>query len=308
VAVTLSWLRRSAATDRPATPTGPYRLAANEDRCWLGAKPGGAGFVLTGAEARRLLGDDPAAAAVVRPYLGGRDLNTAPDQRPGRWVVDFGDRTEAEARAFPGVFAHLEARADRRRRDWWRFEHPAAAMRRGTAGLDRVIALARVSDTVAPALVAADQVVNEKVVVFAGGPAEWGVLAAAPHVSWARARAARRRTDLSYDPAAVFATYPWPDHLDGIAGAAAALHGHRAAFMGGRRTGLTATYRRLRDATDRDPAVERLRELHRRLDRAVLAAYGWEDVDPAAGDELVRRLLDLNRRRHVTESAGRGAG
>ncbi len=34
---------------------------------------------------------------------------------------------------------------------------------------------------------------------------------------------------------------------------------------------------------------------HRELDRAVLVAYGWTDLDPAQEVEINQRLFELNR-------------
>lgn len=91
--------------------------------------------------------------------------------------------------------------------------------------------------------------------------------------------------------------------------------------------GLTPTYNRFRDPYDEDPAIQRLRDLHAEMDRAVLRAYGWHDLAEAANpvflteeteteftyqgrlfwpsdfrDEVLARLLDLNRERHAAEA------
>ena len=42
--------------------------------------------------------------------------------------------------------------------------------------------------------------------------------------------------------------------------------------------GLTKTYNRFHDPYEHDPGIERLRELHAEMDRAVLHAYGWDDI------------------------------
>ena len=42
--------------------------------------------------------------------------------------------------------------------------------------------------------------------------------------------------------------------------------------------GLTKTYNRFHDPYEHDPDIERLRELHAEMDRAVLHAYGWDDI------------------------------
>jgi hypothetical protein len=43
--------------------------------------------------------------------------------------------------------------------------------------------------------------------------------------------------------------------------------------------GLTKTYNRFHDPNERDPDILKLRELHAAMDRAVLEAYGWSDID-----------------------------
>jgi len=58
-----------------------------------------------------------------------------------------------------------------------------------------------------------------------------------------------------------------------------------------RSIGLTALYNEVDDGAYAD-----LRELHRQLDRAVAAAYGWPASAASDPDDANRRLLDLNRR------------
>jgi hypothetical protein len=41
------------------------------------------------------------------------------------------------------------------------------------------------------------------------------------------------------------------------------------------------TYNLFHDPACSDPDILRLRELHAEMDRAILACYGWEDLDPA---------------------------
>ena len=99
------------------------------------------------------------------------------------------------------------------------------------------------------------------------------------------------------------------------------LDSERREVMLRRQLGLTKLYNlvndaELSDASDSDAA--RMRVLHAELDRAVLAAYGWSDVDPdhgfhtfrktqrwtvgaAARVELVDRLIEENHRRVAIE-------
>ena len=77
---------------------------------------------------------------------------------------------------------------------------------------------------------------------------------------------------------------------------------------------LTTAHKLSRNPADRDADVARLRELRADVDRAILACYGWQDLEPGHGFHqnergqtrytvspdarraLLRRLLELNLR------------
>ena len=74
----------------------------------------------------------PRNAEVLFPYLNGEDLNSRPDCSASRWVIDFNDRSEAEASRsitlpFVAYREHRQARtrSEEARRavgsDWWQF-------------------------------------------------------------------------------------------------------------------------------------------------------------------------------------------
>jgi hypothetical protein len=81
--------------------------------------------------------------------------------------------------------------------------------------------------------------------------------------------------------------------------------------------GLTKTYNALKDPASEDPAILALRALHIELDRAVLHAYGWHDIEvppyttprtPAERltfetfeDAVLDRLFALNAERAAEE-------
>jgi hypothetical protein len=93
--------------------------------------------------------------------------------------------------------------------------------------------------------------------------------------------------------------------------------------------GLTKTYNRFHDPDERDPGILSLRELHAAMDRAVLDAYGWSDIQTDCAflldyeideeewgtrkkpyrlrwpdevrDEVLARLLELNAERAKEE-------
>ena len=150
------------------------------------------------------------------------------------------------------------------------------------------------------------------------------------------------RNDVRYGPSDCFETFPFPRPSDArrhpLSGVGARYEAHRRSVCLTRRLGLTRIYNLCHNpATERDDApvqkappsfddIRHLRALHAEMDRAVLAAYGWEDVDPRHGfyqgrdagtsipdddfrftihpearAEILRRLLVLNYKRAAEE-------
>jgi hypothetical protein len=66
---------------------------------------------------------------------------------------------------------------------------------------------------------------------------------------------------------------------------------YRADLMVKNEEGLTQTYNRFHDRYNRDPVIERLRDLHAAMDRAVIEAYGWNDI-PIDCDFLLDYEID----------------
>lgn len=136
---------------------------------------------------------------------------------------------------------------------------------------------------------------------------------------------------MNYSISDVVETFPFPSFTEdnlAIEAAGQAYHDHRAALMIAADEGMTKTYNRFHRSEEHAPAIVRLRELHDAMDRAVLSAYGWDDLAetlrpefltpeteddhtyqgryfwPAEGRDLVlSRLLALNAERHAEEVA-----
>ncbi|WP_449103415.1 Eco57I restriction-modification methylase domain-containing protein [Pseudomonas veronii] len=68
----------------------------------------GDGFILTDVEKRNLLTAEPSAKELVFPFFNGSDLASMPKLTPRRWVIDFGDVSEREARKYPMTFSRIE--------------------------------------------------------------------------------------------------------------------------------------------------------------------------------------------------------
>jgi hypothetical protein len=141
---------------------------------------------------------------------------------------------------------------------------------------------------------------------------------------------------LQYSLSDSFQTFPLLDyHLhDALERKGQQYFEARAVLMAQSGKGLTETYNAFCSPAERSRDIVRLRDLHDDMDRAVLDAYGWSDLNPACEffaefqdeegeetesgrtrpkkfryrwpdevhDEILARLLELNRARAEDES------
>jgi hypothetical protein len=307
----------------------PLRLAENAGIAFQGCIVLGMGFVLDPAEAQEWIAADPRNADVLFPYLNGEDLNQRPDASASRWVIDFSDRDEAEARSYMLPYARVaeQVRPERlrnprkpRRDLWWQFAERAAGMRRAIEPLSEVLVIALVSKTVMPMRVAASQVFSHKLGVFATGSlSDQALLSSSVHLVWAVKYSSTLETRVNYSPSDVFLTFPRPKPTARLEEAGRSLDTERREIMRRRDLGLTKLYNLINDPTVQgDGDIQRLRDIHVEVDTATMEAYGWGDIPlahgfhvhrqmerwtigPLARVEVIDRLLEENLRRGLNQ-------
>lgn len=290
----------------PERSTGDVAtLHANAHRCFQGPIPAGEGFVLSADEAAGLLGrPDAPYADVVRRYLIGDDIASRPDQSPSRWIIDFALRPLEEAMAYPAALAIVEervkpirARNNRPlyRQRWWLFAENRPGMRKALAPLARFIAVTAQGKRVLFAWQPVDVCPSNLTYVIAvEDDFSMGVLVSRAHGAWVSSRSSTIKGDPRYTPTTVFETFAWPepddDQRERVAAASREVIARRQEVCLREQIGLTTLYNRVDDG-----AYTAVKAAHRELDVAVAAAYGWPPGVAQDDDELVRRLLDLNR-------------
>jgi hypothetical protein len=324
---------------QPGTVTGkPYRLAANAGKSFQGSNVLGMGFVLEPEEAERLIKKNPKNKDVLFPYLNGDDLNSRPDQSPSRWVINFFDWPLEKAEKYPDCMKIVRDKvypdrmaikgtdptAEQRRRIWWRFTRPAMDLYSAIAGLKRVLVTAQTSKHLCFTFIPPNVVYSHTVIVIANSNCwAFSIGQSSPHEIWVRSYASTLETRLRYLPTDCFENFPFPHSLgtEQIAilnRLGEMYHEHRSRLMLANSEGLTKTYNRFNDPSEADADVQQLRELHVEMDKAVAAAYGWDDLDlghgfhetkqgarftisDAARREVLERLLKLNHQRYEEE-------
>lgn len=274
--------------------------------------------------------------------------------RDGRVPVDYPGKVAAD---YPDLLAILEAsvKPERQRRDddgtfalrsplpqrWWHYadKRPALyhAIGRGSSfarhpddwaedfQLARVFAICRVTKFVAPATCGPNQTFSDSIVVFTSQDwSEFSLLVSSLHEVWARKNSSSLETRLRYLPSDIYETLPRPNAIGDEAANAGERFAHdRDLWCRTNAGGLTDFYNVFHDESHQDAHLATLRTLLAEIDRALLAAYGWADLNPEHGFhevtslpandrvrftisetarlEVLRRLSALNRQRYQEE-------
>jgi hypothetical protein len=334
----------------------PLPIAENKSLSSTGFLTYGRGFVLSREAGEQILEREPESRQVVMPLISASDFTDQPEPLPSQWVINFGTRSEAEAARYPGPFKWLEnhakaerleaSRADARDR-WWllvgRAERVYAEASR--LGLRRVLANLHVSKHHAFAFVSTCVAPEKNVNVFAFEDfAAFAALQSRVHEVWADRQSSSVREKSSgrrYTTSTCFSTFPFPAKPSALCGlapvelAGSRYYELRQVLMNKGGAGLTNTYNRFHDPDESALDILKLRDLHAAMDRAVLDAYGWTDIQPTCEflldyeedddpetsggrrkkkpwryrwpddvrDEVLARLLELNAQR-AKEQAG----
>jgi len=330
----------------------PVALKANEDRSFQGSIVLGMGFTFDDrakdrdavnslAKRDELIAKDARNAERIFPYLGGSELTDDPEQKHHRYVINFGDMSEEEARAWPDLMAIVEEKVKPDRlldnrpsysKYWWQYAEKRGELSRALAGRHRALVISRHTHYASFGWLPTNVVFSEALVVFADDrDCFFSVMHSRTHEIWARFFSSSMKDDLRYSPSDCFVTFPFPPDWEdqpALDAAGRAYDAFRQELMLRTRLGLTDTYNRFHDPEESSAEIERLRELHDALDRAVLDAYGWTDLRPTCGfvadrepeegdeekvswryrwpetvhDEVFGRLLKLNAARAEAEA------
>jgi hypothetical protein len=152
----------------------------------------------------------------------------------------------------------------------------------GLRGRSAMLAIGRVTHWLSVCKLPTAAVPSEQVVAIALDTyAAFSALQSRPHEIWARFFGSSMKDDLRYTPFDCFETFPFPENWEvhpALEAAGKAYYEFRAALMVRNNEGLTKTYNRFHDPEERDPEILKLSELHAAMDRAVLDAYGWNNI------------------------------
>jgi type II restriction/modification system DNA methylase subunit YeeA len=249
---------------------------------------------------------------VLHPWINAWDVTRRPR---GMWIIDFGvDMPEDEAALYEAPFEHVlkhvrpkrlkNKRAAYRER-WWIHAEPRPAMRAAIARLRRYIVTPRVSKYRLFVWISPNTLADSATIAIARDDDYFlSVLHSKPHELWALRQGTALEDRPRYTPTTTFETFPFPwppgqepkndPRVEAIAKAARELVEKRDAWLNPE----GATEKELKKRTLTNLYNERptwLDLAHRKLDEAVLDAYGWPH--DLSDEEILARLLALNLER-----------
>jgi hypothetical protein len=278
----------------------PKVLLANGNKSFQGSTVLGMGFTFDDskaeatpiAEMHRLIAENPKNQERIFPYIGGKEVNSSPTHTHHRFVINFGEMSEAEAWEYPDLMRIVEEKVkpkrllDNRasyRNYWWQYAEKRVDLIKAIANCDRVLV------TNAQAATHSCFIFYNSKVVFANSLnvfpfdtySAFTILQSRIHEVFARFLSSSMKDDLRYNPSDCFETFPFPSNWETNAQLeeiGKTYYEFRAELMVRNNQGLTDTYNRLHEPDERHPDIIKLRQLHGEMDRIVLDAYGWKDI------------------------------
>ncbi|GAA3959428.1 class I SAM-dependent DNA methyltransferase [Hymenobacter antarcticus] len=304
-------------------------LTANDGLANRGMQLYGAGFLLSEDEANRIIKSEPLSSAIIKKYLNGKDF--AGNSR-GVKVIDFFGQADSEALTnHPIAYQHIlervkperdQSKEPRVKAKWWLHGRTRDDLRAAIKPLQRYIATVETAKHRVFQFLDADIIPDNMLVAVALDDAYFlGVLSSGIHQTWALATGAILGVGGTprYNKSRCFDPFPFPAATEAqqaeIRKLAEQLDGHRKRQQAQHptltltdlynvveklRAGLPLTAKE--QVTHENGLAAVVLELHKQLDAAVAAAYGWPPALPDA--ELLTRLVQLNQQRAAEEAAG----
>jgi hypothetical protein len=226
-----------------------------------------------------------------------------------RWALD------KDGKAIVGKYAVRAPMPER----WWIYGEKRPGLYKQIGKNKKVLVIALTSKTVAFSYIPNGIVYSHATVVISeDNTSIFAILQSSIHRQWVDKYASRMKTDQRYTPSDCFENFPFPQKLKVVQleSIGETYHEHRRQLMLGIQLGLTKTYNLFHSNAITSNAINekdkqvvglikhlektpnthsfneavqgiiKLRELHRKMDEAVLEAYGWHQDDPQWGPSI----------------------
>jgi hypothetical protein len=163
-------------------------------------------------------------------------------------------------------------------------------------------------------------------VIASDDPGILACLQSSIHGAWSWYQGSTMKHDLRYTTSDCLDTFPFPEINSQLVELGSHFYKARMSLMESSGEGLTKLYNKVHDEADKTQSILDFRDLCISLDQMVMKAYGWCDLNldygfhnvaylpegkntrytfsEAAREEILYRLVMLNKERHESEEKG----
>jgi len=305
------------------------KLTSNDEICYRGMIPHGSGFFVPEVTYRSLSTANSKARDWLKKYFNNSEMMGV---RKNRYVIDFYGLSKRDAeKAWPIGYQILldkvypkrkENPRKSRRENWWIFAENQPSLRKALKKLNRYIGTGQTSKHRVFTFVPNNYLPDDKVVVIASDKSDlFSILSSVHHTIWALSAGALNGPTPVYNNTECFDPYPFPDLSNKpklqshLADLGERLDKHRKDRQADHpKLTLTQMYNVLekvrtgemiegKDKIIYDQGlIGILKQIHDDIDEATAEAYGWPN--DLTDEEVLQRLVDLNRERALEEAKG----
>lgn len=333
----------------------PHKLKASANMSFQGCVVVGMGFTFDDAkkdecnsldQMEEVIKEDPKNKELIFPFIGYSEVANHPSHKPTRYIINFGERSYEESKKWPSLLALVEKKVkvertkslnkswskdkEKRVKYWWQFARNAKDLYSKLSSHNRaLVAGSQASKHFTFTFLPSTYIFSSNLTVIALDTfSSFVSLQNSIHEIWSRFFITPLGDTFVYSPSDCFQNFPFPENWQNdptLESVGKTYYEFRADLMIRNDEGLTKTYNRFHDPDESHPDILKLRELHAAMDRAVLDAYGWNDISTdcefiadyeveegkkipwryrwpeEVHDEVLARLLELNQKRYEEE-------
>ncbi|MDD5508476.1 MAG: restriction endonuclease [Bacteroidales bacterium] len=214
----------------------------------------GDGFIIDDEQAMKWKAKYP---NIIKKYINGDDLNNHPMFQPSRWVIDFADMDNEEAKKFTEPFNYIEkfvfpVREKVKRKQykdkWWMYAERRVNLYKSIQNNSRVLVRTQASKHNVFEFIDNGFVFDQKLIVFKFQDYySYAILNSNIHESWILIFCGDFGGILNYSPTDIFETFPFPQKTietksNLISDVAQKYQKHRVQILIQIQLGLTRTY------------------------------------------------------------------
>lgn len=275
------------------------KINENLNLSFVSCELAGKGFSVSEEQAKEWISQNSINKNVLKPMLDGTAL-VSPNYTLD-WVIDFNEMGIEEASKYELPFKHVEEfvkpeRLDNkeksRREYWWHFGRKRPKMRDKLIDLDNYFCLSKVAKyTCFQSIDISILPCEANMVIASDDFFILGVLNSQIHMNWVIAQRSTHETRTRYTNTTCFETFPFPNNAkenlkEKVREIMTELESFRKKECQERDITITDFY----NLFINEPASN-LFKLHRKLDKAVVACYGWKYEE---SKNYNPQLLELN--------------